>query len=155
MDGAMNRREARELVLHMIYAGEYSGKEPERFVEDALALEHFESLAGEYELYQAAPSEDQLDYLRRASVGVLTHGPELDAYIEKYAVGWSVSRISRMAKCVIRLSMFEMLYLQIPIGASVNEALELCKRYDSPETAGFVNGVLASFIANELPDRGK
>jgi N utilization substance protein B len=155
MDGAMNRREAREIVLHMIYSGEYSEKDPERFVKEALEPEYFESLAGEYELYQAAPSEDQLDYLRRASVGVLTHGPELDTYIEKYAVGWSVSRISRVAKCVIRLSMYEMLYLQIPVGASVNEALELCKQYDSPETAGFVNGVLASFIANELPERAK
>jgi N utilization substance protein B len=70
-------------------------------------------------------------------------------------VGWSVSRISRVAKCIIRLSMYEMLYLQIPVGASVNEALELCKQYDSPETAGFVNGVLASFIANELPERAQ
>ena len=51
--------------------------------------------------------------------------------------------------------MYEMLYLQIPVGASVNEALELCKQYDSPETAGFVNGVLASFIANELPERAQ
>ena len=146
----MNRREAREVVLHMIYAGEYSDKTPEQFVTDALSPAHFVSLAGEYQLYQQPPSEDQMDYLRRASVGVLTHGPELDTYIEKYAVGWSVSRISRVAKCVMRLSMYEMLYLQIPVGASVNEALELCKRYDSPETAGFVNGVLASFVKKEL-----
>ena len=155
MDGVMNRREAREIVLHMIYSGEYSEKSPERFVKDALTLEYFESLAGEYELYRAEISEDQTDYLNRASAGVLTHGPELDTYIEKYAVGWSVSRISRVAKCVIRRSMYEILYLQIPVGASVNEALELCKRYDSPETASFVNGVLASFIANELPEQAK
>ena len=83
MDGVMNRREAREIVLHMIYSGEYSEKSPERFVKDALTLEYFESLAGEYELYRAEISEDQTDYLNRASAGVLTHGPELDTYIEK------------------------------------------------------------------------
>ena len=136
----MSRRNARELALHMIYSGEYSQKEPEQFVKDCLSPERFSSLAGEYELY----------YICRAATGVLTHGPELDGYIEKYAVGWSVSRISRMAKCILRLSMYEMLYMQIPVGASVNEALELCKRYESPETASFLNGVLASFVQKEL-----
>ena len=146
----MSRRNARDLALHMIYSGEYSQKEPEQFVKDCLSPERFSSLAGEYELYQQAPPENQLDYICRAATGVLTHGPELDGYIEKYAVGWSVSRISRMAKCILRLSMYEMLYMQIPVGASVNEALELCKRYESPETASFLNGVLASFVQKEL-----
>lgn len=150
MDGIMSRRNARELALHMIYAGEYSEKIPALFVKDSLSEEHFQSLAGEYELYQAAPAENQLEYPTRAVEGVLTHGPELDSYIEKYAVGWSVSRISRIAKCILRLSMYEMLYLQIPVGASVNEALELCKKYESDEAAAFVNGILASFIKKEL-----
>ena len=87
----MSRRNARELALHMIYSGEYSQKEPEQFVKDCLSPERFSSLAGEYELYQQAPPENQLDYICRVATGVLTHGPELDGYIEKYAVGWSVS----------------------------------------------------------------
>lgn len=150
MDGIMNRREARELALHMIYAGEYSEKTPEQFVQDMLEPEYFSSLAEEYGLYKMTLPDTQRDYLVRSVQGVLSHGPELDQYIEKYAVGWTVSRISRMAKCLLRLSMFEMLYLQIPVGASVNEALELCKRYESEDAASFINGILASFVKKEL-----
>ena len=146
----MSRRNARELALHMIYSGEYSEKDPDQFVKDALSAQHFEELAEEYELYQAAPPDNQLEYITRLVTGVLTHGPELDTYIEKYAVGWSVSRISRMTKCILRMAMYEMLYLQIPVGASVNEALLLCKKYESDQAASFINGILASFIKKEL-----
>ena len=65
-------------------------------------------------------------------------------------MGWSVSRISRMTKCILRMAMYEMLYLQIPVGASVNEALLLCKKYESDQAASFINGILASFIKKEL-----
>lgn len=146
----MSRRSARELALHIIYAGEYSEKSPEDVVDFCLSEEHFESLSAEYKLYKSAPAEDQLEYIRKAAKGVLEHGPELDSYIERYTVGWNVSRISRMAKCIMRLSMFEMMYMQIPVGASVNEALEFAKIYESEESATFVNGILASFIKKEL-----
>lgn len=146
----MSRRSARELALHIIYAGEYSEKSPEAVVDFCLSEEHFSSLCLEYKLYKSPPAEDQLEYIRKAAKGVLEHGPELDSYIERYTVGWNVSRISRMAKCIMRLSMFEMMYMQIPVGASVNEALEFAKIYESEESATFINGILASFIKKEL-----
>ena len=59
--------------------------------------------------------------------------------------------ISRVTKAILRLSMYELLYLGIPVGASVNEALELAKRYDSEESASFVNGVIGAFVKQELP----
>ena len=46
--------------------------------------------------------------------------------------------------------MYEVLYMGIPVGASVNEALELAKQYDSPEAAGFINGIMGAFVKQEV-----
>jgi N utilization substance protein B len=46
--------------------------------------------------------------------------------------------------------MYEMLYMDIPVGASINEGVELAKKYDSDEAAAFINGVLGAFVAKEL-----
>ncbi len=145
----MNRRGARELVLHLIFAGEYSGKRGAELLEEINA-ENFQSLEGEYDLYQDLPPENQEEYIRRAVTGVMEHLPELDNYIDKYSKGWNIARISRISKCILRLSMYEVLYLGIPVGASVNEALELAKKYDAEEAAGFVNGIMGAFVQNEV-----
>ena len=145
----MNRREARELVLHLIFSGEYTGNKGEELLKD-INEENFRSLEEEYELYQKMPQENQEEYIQRAVTGVMEHLYELDNYIEKYAKGWNIARISRISKCILRLCMYEVLYLGIPVGASVNEALELAKNYDSEEAAGFVNGIMGAFVANEV-----
>lgn len=146
----MNRRNARELVLHLIFAGEYSGMNGEELLKTRVNEEAFSGLQGEYALYDELPGETQQEYVMQMTTGIMAHLPELDSYIEKYAVGWNVARISRVTKCILRLSMYELLYLQIPVGASVNEALELAKKYDSDQAATFVNGVMGSFVKNEL-----
>ena len=73
----MNRREARELVLHLIFAGEYYGKRGAELLE-SVNEENFASLEGEYELYRELPSEGQREYITRAVTGVMEHLPELD-----------------------------------------------------------------------------
>ncbi len=145
----MNRRGARELVLHLIFAGEYSGKRGAELLSE-INEENFQSLEVEYDLYQELPPENQEEYIRRAVTGVMEHLPELDNYIDKYAKGWNIARISRISKCILRLSMYEVLYLGIPVGASVNEALELAKKYDAEEAAGFVNGIMGAFVKGEV-----
>ena len=145
----MNRRGARELVLHLNFSGEYTGYKGDELLKD-INEENFLSLAGEYDLYQEMPPENQQEYIRRAVTGVMEHLYELDDYIEKYAKGWNIARISRISKCILRLSMYEVLYLSIPVGASVNEALELAKKYDSEEAAGFINGIMGAFMEHEV-----
>ena len=77
---------------------------------------------------------------------------ELDGYISKYAIGWSFSRISRMTAAVMRVAMYEILYMpDIPAAAAINEAVELARRYDAPEAASFANGILGAFVRGELP----
>ena len=145
----MNRREARELVLHLIFAGEYTGNRGAQLLED-VNEENFQSLESEYDLYKNMPSENQQEYIQRAVTGVMEHLYELDDYIEKYSKGWNIARISRISKCILRLCMYEVLYMSIPVGASVNEALELAKQYDSEEAAGFINGIMGSFVEKEV-----
>ena len=145
----MNRREARELVLHLIFAGEYTGNRGAQLLED-VNEENFQSLESEYDLYKKMPSENQQEYIQRAVTGVMEHLYELDDYIEKYSKGWNIARISRISKCILRLSMYEVLYMGIPVGASVNEALELAKQYDSEEAAGFLNGIMGAFVDTDV-----
>ena len=78
------------------------------------------------------------------------HGPELDAYIQKYAKNWKFERISRVCAAILRIAMYEILYLpEVPYKAAVNEAVNLAKLYEDSATASFVNGILASFIREE------
>ncbi|MGN0545590.1 MAG: transcription antitermination factor NusB [Acutalibacteraceae bacterium] len=79
----------------------------------------------------------------------------IDAIIEKYSKNWKKHRISRVALAAMRLSVCELMYIpEVPVGASINEAVELCKKYATTDDASFVNGVLGSVARNEkLADR--
>lgn len=70
---------------------------------------------------------------------------DIDGFIEKYAHGWKISRISKVALAVLRLAICEIKYFDdIPVGVSINEAVELCKKYAAKDDAVFVNGILGS-----------
>ena len=71
----------------------------------------------------------------------------VDDLIEQFSHGWKLSRISRTALAVLRVALYEILYMpDIPAAASINEAVELAKGYDEPETVRFINGILGSFM---------
>jgi len=71
---------------------------------------------------------------------------ELDDLISKYLKsGWKLNRISKISFSILRLALYEMLYIEdIPVNVSINEAIELSKKYSGPEDGAFVNGVLAN-----------
>ena len=90
------------------------------------------------------------EYIRRLVSGVGSHAAELDGYIEKYAQGWKFARIPLVASAIMRVAMYEILYMQdIPDGAAINEAVEIAKHYETPETVRFINGILGSFVRQE------
>ena len=85
--------------------------------------------------------------------GVGAHGAELDGYIEKYAIGWQFSRMPRVATAIMRVAMYEMLYMpEIPNRTAINEAVNIAKRYEDEKVVGFINGILGSFLRGELPE---
>ncbi len=88
----------------------------------------FATLAEEDPLFQEYPDEKQLDYIRRLTGLVYDHMYELNHMIEKYARGWRLERISRVAAAIMRCAMCEILYMDdVPNAAAINEAVELAK----------------------------
>lgn len=80
------------------------------------------------------------------------HIEDIDAVIERNLKGWTMQRISKVSLALIRMAVCEMKYFEkIPVGVSINEAVEICKIYGSDEDKSFVNGILGS-ISREKED---
>jgi len=147
----MTRSQVREIVMHISFAQNANPRPVSDVLELLLDREYYQSLEEEDELYKDYPSAKQIAYLRQMAEGVTAHSVELDLYIEKYARGWKISRISRVAMAIMRVSMYEVLYMQdIPGSASINEAVEIAKHYEEADTVAFINGILGSFIREEM-----
>ena len=125
---AINRRDAREAVFALLFETEFRADESHEEI-FAAALENREI------------EED--DYIKGCYFGVLAKLEEIDGIINRHAKGWKTSRISRVSRSILRLCVYEMLYLSdIPESVSLNEAVELCKKYDEEKARPFLNGVL-------------
>lgn len=142
----MTRSNARELAVHLIYGREFTGEEPEQVISARLDKEYYSNLSQENELYAERPSSAQVRYIDTVVSGVANRTDELNEFIQKYAIGWDISRISRLTRCVMQLAIFEILYMDdVPTGAAISEAVQLAKKYDGDDTGSFVNGILGSF----------
>lgn len=149
----MVRNTAREIAIHLSYELSFTNKTVDELLDERLTAETFATLAGEDELYAEAPNAKQAEYIRRLVRGVEEHAAELDGYISKYAKGWSFSRIPLVASAIMRVAMYEVLYMQdIPNGVAINEAVEIAKKYETPETVKFINGILGSFVRVEVSE---
>ena len=132
---AMNRREAREAVFHLLFETEFRQEEPKEDI-FATSVAHREI--------------EENEYIRGVYFGVWEHLDELDALINKHAHGWKTTRISRVSRSILRLCVYEMMYCKdIPHNVSLNEAIELSKTFDDENARPFVNGVLNG-VKNEL-----
>ena len=142
----MTRNTAREIATHLAYELSFIDLSVEAFLDTRLSEENFEALAQECEVYSDTPNAKQLQYIRRLVAGVAEHAAELDTYIEKYAQGWRFERISLVASAIMRVAMFEILYMpDIPNGVAINEAVRIAKLYDGEDAGSFVNGILGAF----------
>ena len=142
----MTRANARELAVHLIYGREFTGEEPEAVVETRLAKEYYAKLSSENEVYAERPSRQQMSYIDGVVSGVANRAEDLDANIQKFSIGWDISRISRLTRSIMRLAIYEILYVEdVPTGAAISEAVRLAKKYDGDDTGSFVNGILGSF----------
>ena len=143
----MTRGNARELAVHLIYAREFTGDEPQKVVADRLDKEYYANLADENQVYTDRPSKAQVAYLDCVVSGVANRSDELNEKIQQHSIGWDVSRISKLARTIMQLAIFEILYMdEVPDAAAINEAVELSKGYDEAETVSFVNGILGGFM---------
>lgn len=93
----------------------------------------------------------QNEYIEKAYFTICEHREEIDTMIGAHAKGWKTGRLSKLSRSVLRLAVYEMLYESenIPYTVSINEAVELTKKYDEEKARAFVNGVLNA-VKNEL-----
>jgi N utilization substance protein B len=147
----MTRGNARELVVHLIYSQSFTGDEPEKVVAARLEREYYEKLSTENEVYEERPSRAQTAYIDNVVSGVANRQEELNETIQKFSIGWDVSRISRLARSIMQLAIFEALYVEdVPVGVAISEAVRLAKKYDGDDTGAFVNGILGSFARAQV-----
>ena len=142
----MTRANARELAVHLIYGRDFTNEEPEQVVATRLDKDYYGKLADENPVYLERPSRAQKAYIDMVVSGVANRTEELNATIQKYSVNWDVTRISKLARTVMPLAIFEIQYVEdVPIGVAISEAVRIVKTYDGEETSAFVNGILGSF----------
>ncbi len=124
----MNRHEAREAALGLVFEKSF------QMTEDAKKL------------YDTAIIEREIEddeYVRRVTSGVFDNLEKIDALIEDSAKGWKIGRMPGVSLAIMRICVYEMLFeADIPVNVSLNEAIELAKKFDSDEAPAFVNGVL-------------
>ena len=108
----MTRANARELAVHLIYGREFTGEEPQTVVSTRLDKEYYSKLSDENEVYSERPSKAQLNYIDNVVSGVANRQEDLNAEIQKFSIGWDIRRISRLARCVMQLAIFEILYVE-------------------------------------------
>lgn len=142
----MTRANARELAVHLIYAREFTGEEPEAVVETRLAKEYYAKLSTENDVYAERPNRQQMAYIDGVVSGVANRVDDLDSTIQTFSIGWDISRISRLTRAIMRLAIYEILYVDdVPTGVAISEAVRLAKKYDGDDTGAFVNGILGAF----------
>lgn len=146
----MTRTTAREIAIQLGFAAAATGESPQELLDRFFEPEHFSSLSPEDSLYAQFPDEKQMDYITRLVTLTHAHRDEIDEQIRRYSRGWKLERISKTALAVLRSALCEILYMDdIPNAAAINEAVELAKGYDEPDTVAFVNGVLGGFMRGD------
>ena len=150
----MTRSAAREIAVHLIYAMQCTGEDPEGVLEERFQESYYELLSEENEVYAEKPDKKQLAYIRSVVEGVSARREELEGYLTRYSIGWNVNRISRLARAAMELAMYEALYVEdVPMNEAIHEAVRLAQTYEEPETVAFVNGVLGSFSRDREPTK--
>lgn len=152
----MTRSAAREIAVHCSYSLGFSRQTPDEFLEERMEKDNFLRWGEENPLYKEYPNEKQVEYIREVVRGVAEHGFELDSYIAQYSKNWTFERIPRMAAAIMRVAMYEILYMPaIPNAAAINDAVEITKKYEDEKVVSFVNGILGTFVRTEFPEESQ
>ena len=131
----MTRRELRENVFKMLFRVDFyeQGELTEQLKLFTEELEHLK--------------EEDFLYINNKCNEIFDKIPELDEAVNTVVEGWKTSRMGKVDLSIIRLAVYEMKYEEdIPAKVSINEAVELAKRYGTDDSASFINGVLAKLV---------
>jgi len=127
--GQGNRRKGRELALQALYQIEMTGDASMRAVE--LFLIHFEG------------NPTAKEFARRLVSGVISERTEIDRLIEQATDNWKLGRMAKVDLIILRMATYELVFCpDIPLHVSLDEAIEIGKRFGTDDSPTFINGVL-------------
>ena len=135
----MSRKQSREFAMQLIYQiGLRGGEDRNELIE--LAYEESEN---EY-------SDNDRAYIEDVVNGVFSNLKELDKVVSGNAKGWKLGRIARIDLSILRLSIYEIKYRDdISFNISINEAVELAKKYGTEDSGSFINGILGKAVPSD------
>ena len=129
----MGRKVAREGAMKLLFQMELNND----FSDEAKSvyLENFDFV------------DSETDYIEEAYASIVENKDIIDRYIEDYLEGWSIYRLAKVDLAVLRLAIYEILFRKdIPVEVSINEAIEIVKKYSNYDSFKFINGVLGGFV---------
>ena len=140
-DQANSRTLARELALKLLYVSDLSKPDQQdQQLRDVLEVER--------------PPAAVADLAGEISRGVRETRDELDDVIQQVAVNWQVSRMPVIDRAILRMGVYELLYMHdVPPKVTINEAVELAKKYSTEKSGAFVNGVLDKIFQTRCPEK--
>ena len=134
---AYKRRAVREKVLQALYAYELSKESIERIIDEVVTLSQAEART----------------FAERLIHAVVDHQEEIDSTIKRKVTNWEFNRIAVVDRVLLRIGICEFLYFEdIPPKVSINEAIEIAKRFSTEKSGQFINGVLDSILADLKTD---
>ncbi len=128
------RRKARKTALEILYQVEINESSLDEVIKNRQFAREGESIS---------------QFCLRLVKGVLDNKEKIDKVIERYAKNWRIERMPFIDKNILRIALQEMLFENVPLSVSINEAVELAKTYGTIDSKKFVNGVLGK-IARDL-----
>ncbi len=133
----MTRREAREQALAMIFEMNFNDNSVDEMVDNALIFR----------------DEAVDEYAVQIAQQVRLHWEDNLSAVEQYSKKWKANRLPKMTLAILMLAMTELAYIKdAPVGAVINEAVELAKKYAGPEDASYINGVLGGYVRGTMGD---
>lgn len=136
----MGRKVARESAMKLLYQMELNGD----FSQDAVEV-FFENNDSKL---------DENEYINEVIKGIKDNMEEIDSFIEKYSQGWKIKRIANIDLSILRIAVFEMMFKDdIPHQVSINEAVDVAKKYSTEESSKYINGLLGTFLKEWSEDK--
>jgi len=137
----IKRRNARELAIKALFAFEIEKGDPIRQLDYISA--DWEMAGFDEHNIESFLSLVEDEYARRLTSGILEKKEDLDTIISDYSQDWDISRLGGTERNILRMALYEMLFGEkLPPAIAINEAVDMIKKYGSPEAARFVNGIL-------------
>ena len=126
----INRRKSRETAFTLLFEWSFHGDNPEDMIENATLCRELAADA----------------FARELCIKTIGAVSEIDELIERYSQSWKVTRLSKVTLSILRMALCELTLMDnIPVGATINEAVELSKLYTTEDEAAFINGILGKF----------